>query len=997
MQTDFWKKVEESFQAAQALPPDQRAQFLEQIADPKLRSELRSLLDLTPAANSFLEGSPISSVEERPYLLAAGRKLASFEILEPIGRGGMGEVYRARDLRLKREVALKVLAPEVTLAERRRFLHEAQAASALNHPNIVTIHEVGEQDGVSFIAMEFMAGKTLDALIPPQGMRLPGALDIAVQLAGALAAAHSAGIVHRDLKPRNVMVTESGVVKVLDFGLAKRTESTGQEQPNTEPGTILGTAGYMSPEQAEGKPLDARTDVFSFGVTLYELLTGTRAFERSSTASTIAAILTEEPPPLKHTPPELERIVQRCLRKDPSRRFQTMADVKAALSEAGDELRNGRHAHGWLRSRWLLAAAAASVLVIALAAWAYLSHATDSAPRLLPLTSYPGSVQSPGFSPDGRQIAFSWNGDKQDNFDIYVKYVDDPTAVRLTTSTEVDDCPAWSPDGRSLAFVRRTSAGGKLMLVPALGGPERILGNVNENSAIEWAHDGESMLISHRDSPAEPFALFLYRFTTGEKIRLTNPPRDSFGDYNPSLSPDQRSLVYWRRGSQRCCEGGIQRKPLELQVSSVTEGLQSAGNAQTIGTIPWHENVSKAIWTRDGSEVLYSALVSTAQSAILRTDARRPGKPELVAGTENGLTPALSPDGHRLAFVRSTGDSNIWRLELIDRRPAGAPEALLTSSAVEYNPQYSPDAPLVAFEATRGGAVEVWVSNGEGGNAVPVTNVSRMQQGTAGVQNFAGTPRWSPDGQRLAFDTNLLGKLDIYTVSRTGGPIQRITYGNANHAIPSYSRDGRWIYFASDSTGRNEIWKVPVAGGTAAQVTHKGGWVAMESWDGRWLFYTKATGRADEESPLWMMKVEGGAEMEIINSVHARAFDVSDDGIYFLTLPGGRPYPTLMFYRFADRKAQPLINLTNSVNQGLAASRDGRYGFMGSGGSQQERTDDDRWISVRRAGPRVQARDGGSWEGIDRNHRSQSWQLAIPESRDLFPERGAFHPLDFQA
>ena len=229
MQTDFWKQVEELFQAALAEPPEKRDEFLEQACpgDPRIRSEVQSLLKQAPTIGIFLEGSPISSITEPPFALSSGQRLGNFEILEFIGRGGMGEVYRARDLRLRREVAIKVLTSGGTASERRRFLYEAQAASALNHPNIVTVYDVGESDGVSYIAMELVPGKTLNALIPPEGMPVPEALGIAVQIAGALAVAHAAGIVHRDLKPGNVMVTEAGAVKILDFGLAKRSGITG--------------------------------------------------------------------------------------------------------------------------------------------------------------------------------------------------------------------------------------------------------------------------------------------------------------------------------------------------------------------------------------------------------------------------------------------------------------------------------------------------------------------------------------------------------------------------------------------------------------------------------------------------------------------------------------------------------------------------------------------------------------------------------------------------
>ena len=312
-----------------------------------------------------------------------GRTISHYEITEKLGEGGMGVVYKARDSHLKRFVALKVLPPEkVTDPERkRRFVQEARSASALNHPNIVTVHDIDQSDGVDFIAMEYVEGKTLDELIGRKGLKLSEALKYAIQIADALARAHAAGIVHRDLKPRNVMVTGDGRAKVLDFGLAKLTEtapvgpedSTLTEQPSTELGLIVGTAAYMSPEQAEGKKVDARSDIFSFGSLLYEMLTGRRAFRRDSPALTLAAILNLEPPPLPaEVPGDLNKVIARCLRKDPAHRFQHMDDLKVALEELKEESDSGKLAGVQVparpRNRRFLRPALAAAAVVALAA-----------------------------------------------------------------------------------------------------------------------------------------------------------------------------------------------------------------------------------------------------------------------------------------------------------------------------------------------------------------------------------------------------------------------------------------------------------------------------------------------------------------------------------------------------------------------------------------------------------------------------------------------------
>ncbi|MEK7407209.1 MAG: protein kinase [Acidobacteriota bacterium] len=383
-----------------------------------------------------------------------GRTIAHYQVLDKLGEGGMGVVYKARDTHRDRFVAIKVLPPEkVADPERkRRFVQEAKAASALNHPNIVTIHDITSDAGCDFIVMEHVAGKTLDQLIGRKGLKLSEALKCAVQMADALAKAHAAGIIHRDLKPGNVMVTGDGLVKVLDFGLAKLTEPlTGEEAPTqTAEGTIVGTVAYMSPEQAEGKPVDTRSDIFSFGSVLYEMLTGQRAFKGDSRVSTLAAVLRQEPALMgEEVPAELRRVVARCLRKDPARRFQHMDDVKIALEELKEESDSGSlvstapQRKSRRRLIWLLAGVTL-VAVAALATW--LARRGAEAPpadaRAVPLTSFAGYEEHPSFSPDGTQIAFSWNGEKQDNQDIYVQLIGTGSVVRITTDPAPDRVPA---------------------------------------------------------------------------------------------------------------------------------------------------------------------------------------------------------------------------------------------------------------------------------------------------------------------------------------------------------------------------------------------------------------------------------------------------------------------------------------------------------------------------------------------------------------------------
>src|ERR1017187_9753180 len=370
MRADRWKEIQELYEGAVALPPEKRAEFLEQAcpADAGLRGEVQSLL--AQQADSFLESAPVSAIKT----LSPGAKLGNFEIVELIGRGGMGEVYRARDARLKRDVAIKVLPAGLARDPDRiaRFEREARAAGALNHPNIVAVYEAGREDDTYWIASELVAGESLAKVVERGPMPVGKAVEIATQLADGLAAAHAAGIVHRDLKPANIMVARDGRIKILDFGLALR-QRTSQESTTlelTDEGTVMGTAGYMSPEQVRGEPVDQCSDLFSFGVILYELLGGKRAFSGNSSVEVMNAILKEEPPELPASVPEaIAAIVSHCLEKLPERRFQSASDLGYAL-----RLVTTAHPQAEARRKRKIRpplASALAVVILAVAAVAY--------------------------------------------------------------------------------------------------------------------------------------------------------------------------------------------------------------------------------------------------------------------------------------------------------------------------------------------------------------------------------------------------------------------------------------------------------------------------------------------------------------------------------------------------------------------------------------------------------------------------------------------------
>jgi serine/threonine protein kinase len=862
-----------------------------------------------------------------------GSTISHFEILDKLGEGGMGVVYKARDKRLDRLVAIKVLsAKTVSNRERElRFVQEAKSASALNHPNIVTVHEIDTTGEIAFIAMEYVEGRTLDQLIPQRGMRLAEALKYSVQIADALSTAHAAGIIHRDIKPANIMVTEKGLVKVLDFGLAKLTEqgvlenvATVSLSPQTEEGSILGTVTYMSPEQAEGKKIDPRSDIFSFGVVLYEMLTGRRAFTGDTKLSTLAAILNHEPKPageiVENFPRDLDRILSRCLRKDPARRFQTMADLKVALEELKEESDSGRLTQSAITpARRRVSPALISVLaVVALAAagltWLLVRSAPkpEAAVKVVPLTTYPGSERSPTFSPDGMQVAFSWNGEKQDNYDIYVKMVDSGGApLRLTTNPEPDRKPAWSPNGRHIAFVR----GKGVYLISPLGGPERKLCELHttgqldrfrdEGSDLSWTPDSKSLAVMDQLATTEPYKIFLLSIDTGETRPLTDPPAHTLGDGSPSFSPDGRMLAFARYANQSAAD-------LFLTPASGGKVTRLTSDNISIGEIAW---------TPDGGDLIFaSARLASRALWRLHANASKGAEPTRVPSTEGaGQYFAVSGAGSsmRLAYERYTSDYDVWRLDLPHADHA---TRLIASTRSEYGASYSPNAKRIVFASARSGMNEIWVCDADGGNAVQLTSLG----------TYAGSPQWSPDGLRITFDGLNAGNRDVYVIGAEGGTPRRMTTEPSEESRPSWSGDGHWIYFTSNRSGSRQIWKMPSEGGSAIQLTKQGGYEPRESSDGRLLYYIKGRNAPGLRST----PVGGGEEVTVLESVWLGHWGLTDGGVYFIdfsTAPTNATKRPLKFYSFKTRQVTEagMLDYTGrSIVPVFSVNRNGRWALL---------------------------------------------------------------------
>jgi Tol biopolymer transport system component/predicted Ser/Thr protein kinase len=932
MASDRWEEINRLYYAALEVEEKERTAFLDGACgtDGELRREVECLLATHAQADGFLEKP---AVEERVKSLKAehpslvGRKLGHYQVLGVLGAGGMGEVYRAKDSRLDRSVAIKVLTSEkVADPERkRRFVQEAKAASALNHPNIITIYEINSEDGVDFIAMEYVAGKTLDQLIPRKGMRLNDALRLAIQMADALAKAHSAGIIHRDLKPSNVMVTHEAQVKLLDFGVAKLSEVTESSErttrtmlSQTEEGTIVGTLCYMSPEQAEGKKIDARSDIFSFGSVLYEIVTGRKAFQGETKLSTLTAILREEPKRaselVEGLPKELERIIQRCLRKEPSRRFQYMADVKVELEELKEESDSGKlvpagvapRSRRW-RPIWSIAALA---LLAAAGVAIWFSRSNSEAPEepmtVLPLTSYPGFERHASFSPDGNHVAFAWNGEKPDNSDIYVKLIGGGPPLPLTSDPAEDFSPAWSPDGRFIAFLREQSTEKlAVFLVPALGGAERKLGETWNggwirwsDSYLAWSPDGKFLVISDKASSNEPAGLFSLTVETGGKQRLTLPPAKWISDGDPAFSPDGHTLAFSRSSG-------------DLYLLDLSAGGVPIGEPKRL-TFDNRGYFGPA-WTADGRDIIFAS-GALGSRALWRMPAFGSGKPQRlpsIGEVGSHSQPAISRQGHRLAYTEAILDGNIRRVGVGPQGKVSPPTSFISSTRLDSCPQFSPNGKRIAFSSARSsrpGSYEIWVCNSDGSGAQQLTSLGAE----------AGFPRWSPDGERIAFDSNAERQFDIYVISANGEKPQRLTSDPSTDALPSWSSDGKWIYFRSDRTGESQVWKMPSGGGEAARVTQKGGAMALESPDGKSVYYMKTEG----PSSLWKVPVGGGEETEVLASVAGRSFAVVDKGIYFISLPSSSSDHLIQFLNLANGKINRVAATRESPPYGLTVSPD---------------------------------------------------------------------------
>jgi eukaryotic-like serine/threonine-protein kinase len=720
-----------------------------------------------------------------------GETLLHYRIVEKIGEGGMGAVYKAVDTHLDRPVAIKVLPPDkIADPERRqRFVQEAKAASALRHPNIVVVHDIASDHGRDFMVMEFVEGRSLDLVIGRRGLKLGEALGLAVQIADGLAKAHAAGIVHRDLKPANIMVTDEGLVKILDFGLAKLAEPAPDAasgptmteeaagKPRTEEGFIVGTAAYMSPEQAEGIKVDARSDIFSFGAVIYEMLTGTKAFGRGSRIQSLAAVLGEEPKPAsslnKAVPAEIERVLVRCLRKDPLRRWQSMSDLKIALEDLKEDSESGKlkapigpAGRGKKKTVFLAAAAVALVLVAAAVALRLFVPQTKNSVEyeIIPLTLDSGITLSPTLSLDGSLMAYSSDREGNGNLDIWVQRMAGGKPLRLTDHPADDWFPSFSPDGSQIAF-RSDRNGGGIYLIDALAAgsePRRI---ADQGFIPRFSPDGSRIVYMVLPASLEPA-----RYKTCVVSVKGGEPRSILGDFlfgfvvqgaSPVWSPDGQSLLFQGRRADDPESRDWWVAPVDGGTPVRTHAIENLG-LKTIVQYPvgWAGN---NIYFVSGTTIeginLFLAKIDPKTRAVTGPAAA------ITTGPGMKIYPAVLPDG-RVAFSEMRVAMNAWSI------PAKPDEAEVTSKPQKltqdlmqnYNPAVSLDGAKAAFTAFGGAQaekLEVRVKDLRTGveTAIPVQGL-----------NLSQFPRLNADGSLLAYREVVEGKKKTFVVSLGGAP-----------------------------------------------------------------------------------------------------------------------------------------------------------------------------------------------------------------------------------
>ena len=847
--------------------------------------------------------------------LGPGDRLGGYDVLAHLGTGGMGEVYRARDAKLGREVAIKVLRPELAsdpdhLA---RFEREARLLAALNHPNVAAIHGLEEADGVRFLVLEYVPGETLAERIRAGPLGVEETLLIGRRVAAALGAAHARGIVHRDLKPLNVKVTPEGAVKVLDFGIAKALDAgsglgagaaTTVTTPSTRPGALLGTPAAMSPEQVRGLPVDARSDLWSLGCMLYEMLAGRGPFVANTVPDTFVAILGREPDwhalPAA-TPAALTALIRRCLARDREarprdaesirRELKAIAGAEAAPTSSAPTL-SAPTGGGSSRTPSRLLAAVRGLLAAKPQDSRQTPVAGPPAARLVQVTFGEGIEEFPAFSPDGRELVYA--GEVAGVRRLFRKRLPDGEPVAVTAGRFDAIQPTFSRDARSVLFVRAREEGrkleprdvfgqhddGDLWSVDLPGGAETRLAEKAFNPDV--SPDGRQIAVDA--SWAGPRRIWLLDANGRNPRQASTDTSEEVAHVRPRWSPDGARIVFQN----------LERTRFDVRTVELASGRLSWL------TNDLFQDLNPA-WSRSGRFVYFSSNRGGGLNAWrlpVGADGSPAGAPQQVTtGAGQDVELALSPDGRCLALAILRQNADLWRLPVAPATglPAGAPEKVVATSREESRGSWSPDGGTIAFNSDRAGDMNVWLHSLADGSARQLT------RGAGGDYQ----PTWSPDGRTLAFFSSRGGRPGVWTADVASGRMRRLSAEGCIEVNPFFSPDGRLIAFQSDRDGRLEVWVMEADGSRPRQLTRVGvmGHFLRWSADGLSVIFRCPGGGSprtmrvalDGGEPEPTAEVAGGAHMSL-SPDGSRIMDVVGHKVLWVSpLGGGKPERVFAF------------------------------------------------------------------------------------------------------
>lgn len=801
-------RIEEIYHAALEIALAERDEFLKSACgdDEELRHEVESLIFNYESAGDFIESPPEDIAADffanRAHENLVGKEFSHYRILSQLGMGGMGEVYLAEDTKLVRKIAIKLLPPQFSqdFERRLRFEQEARAISALNHPNIITIHGIEQTEEWSFIATEFIEGQTLREKIAQEKLSWQQTVEIGIQIANALESAHSVELIHRDIKPANIMIRGDGIVKVLDFGLAKLVRSGGEREwgrkgetepnPNISPqlpisdsqltkaDAVMGTINYMSPEQALGQQVDERTDIFSFGVVLYEMLSGERPFDGASNADIYEATIKKNPRDVKELnseiPSALSKAVKRALEKNPEDRYQTVSELRAELEKI-NETASLSQSHSIVNSLKFIAPIVVLILISAVIYFAYFRNPFESEIKFsnyTQLTSQKGEEIFPNLSPDGKSILYS----RRDggNWDIYLKKIGEEKGINLTANSLSDDFQAaFSPDGKQIAFHSERDGGG-IFLMDTAGGNVRKVSDFGFLPG--WSPNGQEIAFTKTTffSPVENFnwggGMWILNVRTGEKREILQ------GDvFQPSWSPNGETITFWSVE-----EGGVRK------IKTISPNGDRVSDVTTDNALNWNP-----VWSPDGKTLYFASdrggSMNFWRIAIDQKNGKTQGNPEPFTTPSiysGNLT--FASDSKTFAFAQQIKSANIFQAVFDDKEEKIAPNPfeITPGRKINQNPSVSPNGEWIAFDAVKDKQEDIFVIKTDGTNLLQLTNDLYKDR----------APRWSPDGSELIFYSDRSGKYESWVIKPDGSGLRQITSDAAKTGLLAFwSPDGKRI------------------------------------------------------------------------------------------------------------------------------------------------------------------------------------------------------------